>query len=249
MTVTAATVLRSEWTKLTTLRVTWAVPLAGTALGVAVGAVTCALIGDVQPLLIEDPSVALYYGLTVFQTVFVCFGVLLIGQEFHSGTVRTALTAVPDRALLYGGKLAVGAGYALGLGLVLAVGSFAAGRALLDHPPGWTDPGVPRSLVAAALHPPLMTVLCLGVTAMLGNLTVAMGLLVPTVLFGTSLLGALPGGRAVHPYLPDQAGLYAMRLAVDADVPYPHWAGTAVLALWAGLAAHGGLRRFRRYDA
>ncbi|GGU95617.1 ABC transporter [Kitasatospora herbaricolor] len=248
MTVSAGTALRAEWTKITTLRTTWSVPLAGTLLGILASALVCALIGDVQELLIQDPSVGIHYGLTVFQTAFVCFGVLLLGQEFNSGSVLPALLAVPRRGLLYGSKLAVGAGYGLALGLLLSAGSFAAARATLDHPAGWTDPGVPRSLAAAALYPPLMIVFCLGVTAMLGNMTAAMGLLVPTLLVGTTLLGAVPGVRELVPFLPDKAGQYGIRYATDPDVPFPHGTGTLLLALWAGAAAYGGLRRFRRYE-
>lgn len=247
--ITTATVLRSEWTKITTLRATWLVPVIGTALSVSVSALTCAIIGDKQELLIGDPSVALYYGLLFAQLAYAGFGIMLLGQEFNSGTISSSLATVPRRGLLYGAKLAMGAGIGLALGLANAVGSFTAGVSLDGTAVGWGDPGALRSVVAAALYPPLLIMFCLGVTAMLGNLTAAMGLVLPGLVLGTSALALIPGVRTLALYLPDKAGQYAMRFAEAPDAAYDHWVGTLVLALWAGAAGYGGCCRFGRYES
>ncbi|WP_354639326.1 ABC transporter permease [Kitasatospora camelliae] len=243
-------VLRSEWTKITTLRSAWLVPLVAAVLAVAVSAVTCALIGDVQDLLVRDPSVVVHYGLLFGQLGFAAFGVTLLGREYGSGALAGSLAAVPRRGLLYGAKLAVGGGLGLALGAATSVGSCLVGRPFLTSTAmGWRHAAAVRSTVAAAVYPALLVVLCLGLTALFGNLPAAMGVLLPGLFLGTSLVGALPGGHVVQLFLPDKAGQYAMRLAADPAAVYPHAAGTAVLAGWAALAAYAGWRRFERRDA
>lgn len=246
----ARAVLRSEWTKVSTLPWMWALPIAGVVTVVAASLAVCAAYGNVQDLLVRDPSVAVYYGLLFGQLAFVCFGVLLIGQEYNTGGIRGSLTAVPRRGLLYGSKLALGAAVGLAAGLASSVGCLLVGRATLWRAEVvWSDPAPVRSLVAFALYPPLLTVFCLGVTTMLRNLAAAMGLLTPTVFVGTNVLSGVPWVRSVVQFLPDRAGQYALRFADDPHTVYGHWTGLAIMALWAAAAAYGGLRTLRARDA
>jgi hypothetical protein len=248
--VNLRTVLRSEWTKITTLPWLWCLPIGGAVTTVAASLAVCAAYGNVQDLLVQDPGVAVYYGLYFGQLAFVCFGVLVIGQEYHTGSIRGSLTAVPRRGLLYGGKLALGAAIGLLAGLVSSAGCLLVGRATLWRAEVvWSDPAPVRSLVACALYPCLLTVLCLGLTTMLRNLTAAMGLLVPSVFVGTNLLSGLPCARDIVQFLPDRAGQYALRFTDDPHTAYNHWTGLALMALWAAAAAYGGLRRLRTADA
>ncbi|MCX4747979.1 ABC transporter permease [Kitasatospora sp. NBC_01287] len=246
----ARAVLRSEWTKVGTLPWLWALPVGGVVTSIAASLMVCAAYGNVQDLFVRDPSLAVYYGLYFGQLAFVCFGVLLIGQEYNSGTIRGSLTAVPRRGLLYGSKLALGAGVGLAAGLACSAGCLLVGRATLWRAHVvWSDPAPVRGVVACALYPALLMVFCLGATTMLRNLTAAMGLLVPAIFLGTNLLSGVPGARAVVQFLPDRAGQYAMRFADDPHTVYGHWTGLAVMALWAAAAAYGGLRTLRGRDA
>ncbi|MFC9324443.1 hypothetical protein [Kitasatospora sp. NPDC057015] len=241
------TVLRSEWTKLTTLRSQWITPLIGVALTIGVGYAVNAAYGKDDASLLDDPSVGIYFGLNFGQVAIACFGILLLGQEYGSGTIRTSLTAVPDRGRLYGAKLLLGAGVGLLLGLVSTAGALLAAGATVDV--ALDAPATARSIVAGVLYHPLLVVICFGVTAMLRNLTAAMGLLTPAVFLGTTWLAAIPGVREVGQFLPDRAGQYALRHQDAPGVHYGHWTGLLIMALWAGAAAYGGLRAMRRHDA
>lgn len=245
--MTTATVLRAEWTKLTTLRSQWVTPLLAILLTGGITAAVCAAYGDVDTSVTEDPSVGLYYGLNFGQVALVCFGVLLIGQEYSSGTIRGSLAAVPRRGLLYAGKLTLGAGVGTVAGLLSTLGCFLAYDATVGvHA---DTPGLVRSAVAGVLYQPLLVVLCLGATAMLRNLTAGMGLLTPTVFLATPLLSAVPAVRELVQFLPDRAGQYALRNLDDPAVHYGHWSGLLIMAVWSAAAAYGGWRSLRRHDA
>ncbi|GAA0690173.1 ABC transporter permease subunit [Kitasatospora atroaurantiaca] len=245
--MTTTTVLRSEWTKLTTLRSQWVTPLLALVLTVGLTATVQIAYGDIDTSITDDPSVGIYYGLNFGQVALVCFGVLLIGQEYGSGTIRSSLTAVPRRGLLYGSKLALGAGVGAAVGLAATAGCFLASDATVGVDPN--APGMVRSAVAGVLYQPLLVVLCLGATAMLRNLTAAMGLLTPTIFLATPLLSAVPGVREVVQFLPDRAGQYALRNLDDPQIHYGHWTGLLVMAVWSAAAAYGGHRSLQRHDA
>ncbi|MGW2546484.1 ABC transporter permease [Kitasatospora sp. NPDC001574] len=245
-TATLRAALRGEWIKLTTLRPLWITPLVAVALTVGLGAAVAATLGEKDAGLSDDPGVGIHYGLNFGQAALVCFGVLLVGQEFHTRMIGVSLTAVPRRGRLYAAKLALGAAVGLGAGLLGSAGSLAGYAAFV--PAGWDGPGLVRSASAGVLYPALLVVFCLGLTTVLRNLTAAMGLLVPTVFLLTPLLSGVPVVRHAVQFLPDRAGQYALLYVDDPQVAYGHWTGLLIMAGWAAAAAYGGLRTLRRYE-
>lgn len=241
-----ADALRAERVKFTTLPSQWTAPLVALALTVGITAAVNAAYGTKDHTVGEDPAGGIFYGLLFGHVAVACLGILLMGQEFNTRMIGTSLTAVPRRGRLYGAKLALGAGLGLLLGLVSTAGSFlAVGTTVgLDL----STPGLTRSFLAGVLYHPMMVLLCLGLTAMLGNFSAALGLLTPMVFLGTTWLAAIPGVRELGQFLPDRAGLYAMRTQPEPGVHYGHWTGLAIMALWTALAVYGGLRAMRRYE-
>ncbi|MFB7908857.1 MULTISPECIES: hypothetical protein [unclassified Kitasatospora] len=239
--------LRAERIKFTTLPSQWAAPLTALALTVGITAAVGASEGPPAPGSGKDPADMIYFGLLFGHVAVACLGILLIGQEFNTRMLGTSLTAVPRRGRLYGAKLALGAGLGLLLGLVSTTSCFLAVRATADL--DLSTPGLTRSFVAGVLYHPLMVLLCLGLTAMLGNFSAALGLLTPMVFLGTTWLGAIPGVREVGQFLPDRGGLYAMRTRTEPGIHYGHWTGLLIMALWTAAAVYGGLRAMRRHQA
>ncbi|MFD8781531.1 hypothetical protein [Kitasatospora sp. NPDC059599] len=239
--------LRAERIKFTTLPSQWAAPLTALVLTVGITAAVNAAYGAKDHTPGEDPAGGIYYGLLFGHVAVACFGVLLIGQEFNTRMIGGSLTAVPRRGRLYGAKLVLGGGLGLLLGLASTAGSFLAVAVV-----GGVDlstPGLSRSFLAGVLYHPMMVLICLGLTTMLGNLSAALGLLTPMVFLGTTWLAAIPGVREVGQFLPDRAGLHAMRTQPEPGVHYGHWTGLLIMALWTALASYGGLRAMRRYEA
>ncbi|MER7581433.1 ABC transporter permease [Kitasatospora sp. NPDC097691] len=241
---TALHAFRAERIKLTTLRSLWLTPLLAVLLTAGVTTAVGAALGGKDHNITDDPSVGVFYGLNFGQVALTCFGILLIGQELNTRMIDVSLTAVPRRGRLYGAKLALGALVGLAVGAIGTAGAFAGYAATV--PGAWDGPALVRSAVAGVLYQALLVVFCLGATALLGNLTAAMGLLVPTVFLLSPLLGGLPGIRRVTRFLPDRAGQYAMRYVDDPQAGYGHWTGLLIMALWTALAVYGGLLALRR---
>ncbi|MFJ1793503.1 hypothetical protein [Kitasatospora griseola] len=238
--------LRAEWTKFTTLRSLWTTPLVAVALSAGITAAVQSTYGRTDTSLTEDPMEGLYFGLNFGQVAVVCLGILLIGQEYASGTLAGSLAAVPDRTRFYRGKLLLGAALGLAVGLLTVAGQLAATTATVGL--DLTTPGTWRALTAGVLYHPLLLVLCLSLTTVLRNQTAALGLLSPLIFLGTTALTAVPGVREIAQFLPDRAGLYATRLHDAPDTHYGHATGLLLMTLWTAIAVAAGLYALRRHD-
>ncbi|MFH9348850.1 hypothetical protein [Kitasatospora sp. NPDC017646] len=239
--------LRAERIKFSTLCSQWAAPLTAVALTVGVTAAVSAAEGAPASDSGKDPANMIYYGLLFGHVAVACLGILLIGQEFNTRMIGTSLTAVPRRGRLYGAKVALGAGLGLLVGLASTAGCFLTVNATVGL--DFSTPGLTRSFLAGVLYHPMMVLICLGLTAMLGNFSAALGLLTPMVFLGTTWLAAIPGVREAGQFLPDRAGLYAMRTQTESGIHYGHWTGLLIMALWTATAVLGGFRAMRRYQA
>ncbi|MFJ5232891.1 hypothetical protein ACIQBJ_23710 [Kitasatospora sp. NPDC088391] len=239
--------LRAEWAKFTSLRPLWTTPLLAVALGAGITAAVQIAYGRTDHSLSDDPMEGLGYGLNFGQVAVVCLGILLIGQEYASGTLAASLAAVPDRARLLRAKLLLGAGLGLAVGLATVAGQLAATLATVGLDLG--TPGLGRALAAAVLYHPLLLLLCLSLTTALRNQTAALGLLSPLFFLGTTALTAIPGLREAAVYLPDRAGRYALLLADSPDVPFGHLTGLLLMAAWTAAATLLGRHVLLHHDA
>ncbi|WP_030595134.1 ABC transporter permease [Streptomyces anulatus] len=244
-------VLYSEWTKIRSVRsVAWALPLSvllliGIGIGVS-GSVGAAESGAES----FDPVQLGYYGLFFAHVVVIAFAVLVVGNEYNTGAIRTSLATVPQRGLFYGAKLTTAATLALVAGAAASGGTFFASQSLLgEHGVAFGDDGTIRAVVSGALYFPLLAIMCMGITAMLRSQMLSMGLLVPVLFLVSPVLAEIPGLRELAWYLPDRAGQYALRVNLDPAAPYSPVTGLLILALWAAAGAVGGWLVLRKRDA
>ena len=202
--VPARALVRSEWTKLRSLRAGWLCVLL-----YAVAAVTGAwlsLSGTTAP---ADPATAVATALVGFgpaQLVLPALGALVVTTEYRTGTVVAALTAVPRRTRwLLAKTLVVGVVVALvtaavAAGCVAAVPGLTAGGGGVSL----TDPRVLRPLGVQTAAAVLVTVLGAGLGALLRRTVpalVAGGLLVAVLPLATALT-VRPALAAVAPLWP-----------------------------------------------
>jgi ABC-2 type transport system permease protein len=253
-------VLAAEWTKIRTLRSTvWTLlptVVVGAGLGFVLGSVISASWDTTSPEMRArfDPLFGTFYSLTLGQLPLVVFGVLLVGAEYSSGTIRAGLIAVPRRGHFYGGKLLAGTLLALGVAAVTVITTFFAAQAGLG-PRGTTlgAAGVPEATVGACLYLTLMCVFAMGVATMVRNPAITLGVLMPVLFAGSQGLGNIPRVKTVAQYLPDQAGMAIMHITGRQDDPrFAHdfgpWTGLAITAAWALAAVIGGYLVLRRTD-
>ena len=124
-----------------------------------------------------DPASSAFLGLVPGQLVFGSLGVLAITTEFSSGMIRATFAAAPSRPLVLAAKAAVLGAVTLAAGEISAFAAFFAGQAMLQAPaPHATlgQPGVLRAAVMAGAYPALITLISLGIGAVIRHTTGAL---------------------------------------------------------------------------
>jgi ABC-2 type transport system permease protein len=173
-------VLRSEWTKLRSLRSTWWCVAPYVAVVLSLGWLSAA-VTDQAPRADFAVAAALT-GFGFGQLVLVVLGVLVGATEFASGTAVTSFTGVPRRTRLLVAKTAVVAVLTAVLSALLAVGCVAAAR-VQTVVPGGIDPTDPRVLRPLAVQ--------VGVATLVVVLAVALGVAVRSTAGGVGIGMAL----------------------------------------------------------
>ena len=223
--------LRSEWTKLRSVRATWW--CSGLYLLVVGGAWWLAAASTDTS---ARADVAVQTALTGFgfgQLLLVVLGVLAVSTEFASGMVLVSLTAVPRRTRLLAAKTVVVTAWCLALSAVLAVVCWLAARTLTAVPGGVqpADPAVLRTLGLQVAAAGLVGLLSVALGAVLRSTAGAVGVGVALVFVLPPAL-ALAGGPIASRA---SQGLPALRVGEDAflAVTTPWQVGMAILAGWA----------------
>jgi len=190
------------------------------------------------------------------QLVIVVFGVLMITSEYTTGMIRTSLTVMPRRAVLYWSKLAAFATVSLVLSLATSFGTFYLGKTLLASTRvtmSLSDPAQLRSVLVTALYVEVCGLFAYGIGAIVrntaGGLTIAYGVLALL----PQLLKALPGSLydALVRWVPGGDALTAMTATKGAHPPHVFgaWGELAIFASYAIVLVLLGAARFSRRDA
>ncbi|MEX2985938.1 ABC transporter permease [Streptomyces sp. C36] len=248
--MTLTPVLRSEWTKIRSVRSLLVTLSAVFVATVGVTVLVHAMVGRAEADNADfEPVHGSYFGLNFGHIAAVCFGVMATAGEYGaSGQIRLSLAAVPRRGLFFGGKLAVLAALALPVGLATGFGCFLGAQALLgEYGVGLGTPGALRSAVGCGLYLTLLTLFSAGVAAVVRSQVGALSLLTPFIFLISPILYGVSGIGDVVAFLPDRAGQQILH-------PHPEgvlgaWDGMGVMALWTALALGAGWWTLRRRDA
>jgi hypothetical protein len=257
LTVAATQVLRSEWTKIRSVSSTvWTLSLAAVvtiALGLLISLVSNNQWDNLSAgdRLTFDPTRISFAGMGLGQLAMIVFGVLVVGNEYSTGMIRTSLAAVPQRGTFLFSKITVAAGLALVVGLVTSFITFFVGQAALGtHRTSISDPGVLRAVIGGGLYMTLITVFSMGVAAMLRSPMLSLGILMPFFFLISNILGAVSATKKVGRYLPDQAGSRILQVVTPVDdTPYGPWGGLGIMMLWVAAALIGGYALLKKRDA
>jgi len=237
--------LRSEWTKIRSLRSTiWAlvalvvVTITFTTLfnWLTVSQWEKAPVEQQQIFLADPTSQILGSGFQFSQLAICILGVLIISGEYSSGTIRATLLAVPRRTPVLVAKSIVFGALVFVVATVTALISFVIGATILSSriDVALGDPGVPQAIIGVGLYAAMLGVFAIAIGALLRHTAGAITAIIGFVLVLSPLALLLPGdwGRYVYSYLPTNAG---QRITTTVQGPtdlLTAWQGFGVFALW-----------------
>jgi ABC-2 type transport system permease protein len=254
--------LRSEFTKIRSVRSTYWTLLVLLAVSIGIGAAisggTAAnwshtTAADRATFDATQASVAgLFY---LGQLVIVVLGAMVLTAEYSTGMIRTSLTAMPRRLVVYTAKVAVFACIALVVTLVAAFVAFFLGQALLastHENATLSQPNVLRAVFGAALYVTFCGLLAFAAGAIMRHTAAAITSVIGLLFVIPILAHLLPNSWYVdvERWLPDAAGR-ALSVTVGPNDPnlFSPWAQFAVFAVYTVILLAVGAALFRRRDA
>ena len=251
--------LRSEFTKIRSVRSTYWTLIALVVVTIGIGALAC--VGAVSrgsgihgPGF--DATQRSLAGLILGQLIIVVLGALTVTSEYSTGMIRTSLTVQPRRGTVLAAKGVVFTLVSLVTGLVASFVSFFIGQAILSSKHldvSLGDPNVLRAVIGGGLFLAVCGMLAFGLGTLLrhtaGAITASIGLLF--VLF--VLINFLPSSWQNHvdKWIPFNAGSQIWStIPVHGNPPmFSPWTGFAVFAGYAVIAIIAGAVAFRKRDA
>ncbi len=252
-------VLRSEWTKLRSVRSTfWALTVT-VVLGIALGAVISAATAhsyakySASQKLSWDPTGVSGSGLAIGSLAIAVLGVLCISSEYSSGMIRTSLIAVPKRGRVLAAKSLVFAAVTFVVGEVTCFTAFFVGQALISgYAPhaALGDPGVARAVVGGGLVLAALAVLSVAAGALLRHPAAAITAMIAVLFVLPAIAQALPGSwrNPVTEFWPTQAGSQLTNVHHSAHTLQP-WPGFGVLCLFVAIVYATAWTLLNRRDA
>ncbi|KZF02487.1 ABC transporter [Rhodococcus sp. EPR-157] len=258
----AVALLKSEWTKLVSLRsTTWSLAL---FVLITIGFttlftwLTVEYWDNVDPVgqgqILADPArQILGTGFLLGQLAVCVLGVLVVTSEYASGTIRASLMAVPKRTPVLAAKSGVFVVVIFVVSEIAAFPAFFIGSALMHSraPVSLGDPGVARAVIGAGLYLSLLGIMAIAIGTIVRHTAGAVTGIIGFVLVLAPLAQLLPGtvGRHIYAYLPSQAGsLITSPKQASTDLLSP-WQGFGVAAIWTVLLISVAAWILRRRDA
>jgi ABC-type transport system involved in multi-copper enzyme maturation permease subunit len=242
--------LRSEWTKLSSVRsTTWSL-VATAILTIAI----CILAtvseasrwahSDIGDRLAFDPTSLSLAGFLFGQLAIGVLGVLVVSAEYSTGTIRATFAAIPHRTTVLAAKVVVFSAVAFVIGEALAFSSFFIGQAILT---GTTphavlsQPGVLRAVIGGGLFLTVLGLFALGLGTIVRHSAAAITVFVGIFFVIPLIVEALPSSikDAVGKYLPDNIGatMTTVKQGFLTDVPtFSPWASFGLLCAYAAAA-------------
>ena len=252
--VSQARVIRSEWTKLRSLRSTWWSAAIAVTIMIGIGVVVSLVSGADQTSSAEPVVVAARteIGTIVAQLVLGVLGVLLIAGEYGTGMIRSSMAVVPRRLPVLWGKLAVYVAAVLPLTLLASIATFVLGqlawRSQGRPPVALSEPDVLRVVIGGALYLTVAGVIALAVGALLRSTAAGISAVVGVFFILPTIMSAMPQRiEKAARYLPSNAGGALPELATTAH-PLAPWTGFALLCGYAVILAAAAAWRLARSD-
>ena len=249
--------LRSEFTKIRSVRSTYWTLLALVVVTVGIGALSC--LGAVSRGADHgpnfDPAFRSLVGLNLGQLIIAVLGALTITSEYATGMIRTSLAVQPRRGTLFAAKAVVFAVVSLVTGLLASFASFFIGQAILSSKhlnTTLSQPHVLRAVIGGGLFLAVCGLLSFGLGAILRHTAAAITAAIGLLFVLTIVSNFLPQSWQVHvdKWIPANAGSQIWTVVTDPTAHlFSAWTGFGVFAAYAAIAIGAGFILFRKRDA
>jgi MFS family permease len=251
--------VRSEWTKLWSLRSTrWALLISVVAmagLGILISAVQMAHWTHMRPheRATFNPVDVSLGGWHLAQLAIGVLGVLLITGEYSTGQIRSSFAAVPRRLPVLWAKAGVYAGIAFVLMLASSFVAFLVSQPILRRHHVETtlsSPHVLRAVIGAALFLTVTGLFGLSLGALVRNTAGGIATFAGLMFVLPGITAILPNswGDSIDPYLPLSAGTDIMAIHPDSTALAP-WTGFLLFLGYAAVALAASAVLLLRRDA
>jgi ABC-2 type transport system permease protein len=258
--VTQARVVRSEWTKLWTLRSTrWSLLAAVFAMAILGMVVAGFQMGHWARF---DPHERATYsaintgvgGYHLAQLAIGVLGVLVITGEYATGMIRSSLMAVPRRLPVLWAKAGIFGAVTFVLMLISAFISFFGVQAIVKQHHVQATLGSPhalRAVIGVALYLAVLGVLTVAIGGMVRNTAGGIATFVGLLFVLPGIVAILPSsiGDSINPYLPLNAGTTVATDTFDNPHHLAPWTGFAVFCLYTVIALVAAAITLKRRDA
>lgn len=250
--------LASEWSKLATLRATHLTLGLGYFLSVGTTAIACIALGMTQDDWSPDfsPVTTSMIGVAFAVIVYTVFGVMAVGREYATGTIRLTLTATPARSRVFFAKLVIVGVTLLVMGLVSTISMFFVGQALLGAygmpTASLAQPDAARMVLGLGIAMPFFPMMGFAFGVLLrstaGGITTALGLLWLPQIFGQLVSEGFQ--KNVLSLLPSNGvdTMTAGHIQHSPAFPDP-MVGAVVAGTWFGVIIGAAYLAFMRRDA
>ena len=254
--------LRSEFTKIRSVRSTYWTLLVLLAVSVGIGAAICAGVAanwsrtsaaDRATLDATQVSIAGLFFLG--QLVIVVLGAIVLTSEYSTGMIRTSLTAMPRRVTVYAAKAAVFAAVALVVTLVTAFVAFFLGQAILTsthESATLSQPNVLRAVIGGALYVTLCGLFAFAAGAIFRHTAATITSVIGLLFVIPILAHLLPSNwyADIARWLPSSTGdAISVVVGPGPDHLFSPWGQFAVFAIYTAILLVVGGILFRKRDA
>jgi ABC-type transport system involved in multi-copper enzyme maturation permease subunit len=256
--------LHSEFTKIRSVRSTYWTLVILIVVGIGAAGTYCAVEAHQWPHVAArdrasfDAAQASVLGLALLgQFLVAVLGAQAMTSEYSTGTIRTSLTVMPRRTVLYGAKAAVLAAVTLVVASGTSFASFFVGQALLagTHAgAALSQPNALRAVVATAVYVAVCGLIAFGLGAIIRHPAGAIAAVFALLELLQRLAEALPHGMytAIEKWLPggDIVGAITATTTGQQGVElFSAWGELAVLGGYAVVLVLVGAVLFHRRDA
>src|SRR5579872_5827501 len=239
-------VLRSEWTKLRSVRSTYWTLLAAAAVTIGLRAILSVFYTNNYATMSPadragfDPTSYALSGLFLAQLAIGVLGALVITGEYGTGMIRTTFAAVPQRRLILGAKALVFTAVTSVTGVVSCLVGFFLSQAILSTHHLQTTigaPGVLRAVIGGGLYLAVLGLLAFGLGAVIRHTAGAISAVFGLVLVVPTIALFLPSSLSneIGPYLPSNAGRAIFSVGPHAHSLAP-WTGLGLFCAYAAAA-------------